>query len=60
MKRIVFQFEYLIKMALFIRWGVNIAEWNVSKEEFDKLLDSVEPEEKTRISKYLKESDRKV
>lgn len=47
-------------MVLFIRWGVNIAEWNVSKEEFDKLLDSVEPEEKTRISKYLKESDRKV
>lgn len=47
-------------MPLFVRWGVNIAEWNVTKEEFDKLLENVEPTEKTRISKYLKETDRKV
>lgn len=47
-------------MPLFVRWGVNIAEWNVTKEEFDKLLENIEPTEKTRISKYLKETDRKV
>lgn len=47
-------------MSIFYKWKVNIKNFNPSIDEYNKLIDTIENNEKIRINKYLRESDKKV
>lgn len=47
-------------MSIFYKWKINIKNFNPSIDEYNKLIDTIENNEKIRINKYLRESDKKV